>query len=225
MLGMQKMVLAAGLGLGMHSAVGGWAVITIVDPPPYFEAGKNYRLEYMVRQHGRDPLAGLQGTVQLQPTGTAPAGLITVSATPGARKGSYIATFRAPEGQQLNLRIQSGFSGGGWGDLTVTGVPIVRPGQTRPTLTPVERGRQLFVMKGCGACHVNGGIPEYGEVNRVLDGAAPVLTGRTLEASYVRQRLTDPSSLPKIGDGPVRMPNLELSAPEVDALVAMLTAR
>lgn len=224
MAGMQRLMLAAGLGLGVHSAVGGWAVVTIVNPPEYLEAGKSYRLEYMVRQHGRDFLGGLQGTVELQPTGIAPAGLITVAATPGSRKGSYSATFRVPEGQQLTLKIQSGFSGGGWGDLTVTGIPIIRPGQAHPAMSLAERGRQLFVMKGCGACHMNGGIPEYGEVNRVLTGVAPELTGRKLEAAYVRQRLTNPSSLPRIGDGPVRMPDLELSQPEVDALVAMLTS-
>lgn len=220
-----KLLLAAGLGLGAKVAVGGWAVVTIVNPPPYFEAGTTYQLEYMVRQHGRDALGGLQGTVQIQPTGTAPAGLITVSAVPGNRKGSYLATFRVPDGERLNLKIQSGFSGGGWGDLTVTGIPIARAAQPKPAMTPAERGRQLFVMKGCGACHVNLGIPEYGEQNRVLTGVAPELTGRQLEATYVRQRLTNPSSLPQIGDGPVRMPNLELAPAEVDALVAMLTGK
>jgi hypothetical protein len=220
-----KLLLVAGLGLGTRVAVGGWAVVTIVNPPAYLEAGKTYQLEYMVRQHGRDPLAGLQGTVQIQPTGTAPASLITVSTTPGNRKGSYLASFRVPEGERLSLKIQTGFSGGGWGDLSVTGIPVIGSSQARPQLSPVERGRQLFVMKGCGMCHVNLGIPEYGEQNRVMNGVAPELTGRQLEARYVRQRLTNPSSLPKIGDGPVRMPNLELAPAEVDALVAMLTAK
>lgn len=219
-----KLMLTAGLGLALHSAVGGWVVVSIVNPPEYLEAGQSYRLEYMVRQHGRELLGGLQGTVQLQPTGTAPAVLITVRATAGSRKGSYVATFRVPDGDRMTMRIQSGFSGGGWGDLTVTGIPIIRPGGAKPSTSPVERGRQLFVMKGCGSCHINGAIPEYREVNRGLEGVAPELTGRRLEAAYIRQRLTNPSSLPKIGDGPVRMPDLELSQPEVEALVAMLTA-
>lgn len=221
-----KLLLVAGLGVGAHAAVGGWAVVSITDPPAYFEAGKSYRLEYMVRQHGREPLAGLKGTVELRPTGVTPtAGTITVSAVPGSKKGSYVATFRAPEGDALTLRIQSGFGGGGWGDLTVRGIPIVRASQAKPAISPTARGRQLFVMKGCGACHVNGDVPEYAESNRVLDRAAPELTGRELEASYVRQRLTNPSSLPAIGSGDLRMPNLELSAEEVDALVAFLAPR
>lgn len=221
-----KLVLVAGLGAGIHAVVGGWATITITNPPAYLQAGENYRLEYMVRQHGRDPLEGLNGTVELTPTGTSPAASpVTVSAIPGDRKGSYIATFRVPEGERLTLRIHSGFSGGGWGDLTVTGLPVVRRGEKAPVLSPGDRGRQLFVMKGCGSCHVNGDIPEYGAVNRVLEGVAPELTARQLEAGYVRQRLTNPSSLPAIGSGPVRMPKLDLAPVEVDALVAMLTQR
>lgn len=221
-----KLLLLAGVGAGLNTVVGGWATVSITNPPAYLEAGKTYRLEYMVRQHGREPLGGLSGTVELRPMGMAPAaGPITASAIAGSRKGAYVATFRVPEGQRLSLKIQSGFSGGGWGDLTVSGIPIVGHGQLPPTLTPAERGRQLFVMKGCGSCHVNGDVPEYAEVNRVLDRVAPELTGRQLEAAYVRQRLTNPSSLPPIGSGPVRMPNLELAPEEVEALVAMLAPR
>lgn len=221
-----RLVLLAGVGAGVHATVGGWATVSITDPPAYLEAGKTYRLEYMVRQHGKEPLGGLSGKVELRPMGVAPAaGAITVSAVPGSRKGSYVATFRVPEGERLSLKIQSGFSGGGWGDLTVSGIPIVGQRGRAPSLTPAERGRQLFVMKGCGSCHVNGDVPEYAEANRVLEGVAPELTGRQLEAAYVRQRLTNPSSLPAIGSGPVRMPNLELTPAEVDALVAMLTTR
>ncbi|MFN8651849.1 MAG: hypothetical protein U0133_08130 [Gemmatimonadales bacterium] len=222
-----KLVLVAGLGVGAKVLVGGWATVTITNPPAYLESGQSYRLEYMVRQHGRDPLAGLSGTVELLPTGAAPAGgPISVAASAGSRQGSYVATFRVPEGDRLTLKIRSGFSGGGWGDLTVTGIPLVRRGERAPVLSPADRGRQLFVMKGCVRCHVNGDLSELPEENRVLErGAAPELTGRKLEAAYVRQRLTDPASLPAIGPGPLRMPNLELAPAEVDALVAMLTGR
>ena len=52
-----------------------------------------------------------------------------------------------------------------------------------------------------------------------MDGVAPELTGRRLEAACVRQRLPDPSSLPKIGTGSVRVPVLGLAGNEVEALV------
>lgn len=223
MLGMQRLMLAASVGLGMHSAVGGWAVITIENPPDYLEAGSTYRLEYTVRQHGQTPLTGLKGTVILQPAGSVNASQVSVQATPGSRQGGYGATVRVPEADQVTITVMSGFSGGRWGDLTTMSIPVVRPGQARPSLTLAERGHRLFVAKGCGGCHVNGDVPEYAQLNRVLDAVAPDLTGRRLEAAYVRQRITNPSSLPKIGDGPVRMPQLGLASGEVDALVAFLS--
>ena len=220
MLGTTRLMLAAAAGLGLHSAVGGWAVITIANPPDDLQAGATYRLEYVVRQHGRDPLGGLQGSVQVQAPG---ASGLSVTSSPGTRKGSYVATLKVPDADQMSLKVSSGFSGGGWGDLTVPSIPIVRSGKARPAITLEERGRRLFVAKGCGTCHVNGEVPEFAQANRVMDGVAPELTGRRLEAAYVRQRLTNPSSLPQIGSGPVRMPNLELASGEVDALVAMLS--
>jgi hypothetical protein len=223
MLGMHRLALAASVGLGFHSAVGGWAVITIDNPPDYLEAGSSYRLEYMVRQHGLTPLPGLQGSVLVQPAGSVNADRVSVQTTPASRTGSYTATMRVPDADQVTLTVRSGFSGGGWGDLTLISIPVVRQGKTRPALTLEERGHRLFVAKGCGMCHVNGDVPEFAQMNRVLEGVAPVLTGRRLEAAYVRQRLTNPSSLPKIGDGPVRMPELGLAPAEVDALVALLS--
>lgn len=220
MPGTQKLVMAAVLGLGIHSAVGGWAVITIANPPDYLEAGKSYRLDYTVRQHGRDLLGGLQGSVEVQGAGGKSS---SVPASEASKKGSYSATFTVPDADQMNLRITSGFSGGGWGDLTVNSIPIVRAGKEKPTITLAERGRHLFVAKGCGTCHVNGDVPEFAQANRVVEKLGPELTGRKLEAAYVRQRLTNPSSLPAIGANVVRMPNLELASAEVDALVAMLS--
>jgi hypothetical protein len=223
MLGMQRLMLAASVGLGVHSAVGGWAVITVENPPDYLEAGASYRLEYTVRQHGQNPLTGLKGSVLIQPAGSVNASRVSVQATPGSRQGGYTATVRVPDADQVTLTVNSGFSGGGWGDLTLMAIPIVRPGQARPSITQVERGQRLFVAKGCGSCHVNGDVPEFARMNRVLEGVAPELTGRRLEAAYVRQRLTNPSSLPKLGDGPVRMPQLGLAAGEVEALVALIS--
>lgn len=79
------------------------------------------------------------------------------------------------------------------------------------------------MAKGCGTCHLNGDVPEFAQLNRTLGKIGPELTGRRLEAAYVRQRLTDPASLPRIGTGNIRMPNLKLAATEVDALVALLS--
>jgi len=218
---LQKLALAALAGLGAHAAVGGWAVITVEDFPDYLESGASYRIEYTVRQHGVTPLTGLTGTVVVQ-AGAADA--LTARTQPGSAPGRYVATFRVPDTDRVTLSIKSGFSGGGWGDLNLMPIPVVRAGQRPAALALADRGHRLFVAKGCGSCHVNGDVPEYAAMNRVY-GVAPELTGRRLEAPYVRQRLTNPASLPKIGDSPVRMPNLGLAPDEVDALVTLVSGQ
>jgi mono/diheme cytochrome c family protein len=101
-------------------------------------------------------------------------------------------------------------------------VPVLPPGASAPKLSAAGRGHRLFIAKGCGTCHVNDDVPEWAEWNEG-GKVGPDLTGRRLEAQYVRQRLTDPSSLPAIGPGNVRMPNLGLAETEVAALVALLS--
>lgn len=218
-----NLVLASVAGLTWYAAAGGWAVITVVNPPDVLQAGATYRIEYVVRQHGVTLLQGLRGTVMMQPGGSsADASSLSVSSEPGQAAGHYVATLRVPDTDRLNLSIRSGFSGNGWGDLSLMSIPVVRPGKALPTVAESERGHRLFVAKGCGTCHVNGDVPEFATMNRVV-AAGPELTGRRLEAAYVRQRLTNPSSLPKLGDSPVRMPDLALSEGEVNALVAFIS--
>jgi len=220
---LQKLVVAAIAGIGSYAAVGGWTVITVVNPPDVLEAGTTYRIEYMVRQHGVTLLEGLHGTVVAQPGGSpAEAAPLSVASAPGSSAGHYTATIRIPETDRITLSVRSGFGGNGWGDLTLMSIPVIRAGTARPTIADSERGHRLFVAKGCGTCHVNGDVPEFAAMNRGF-GAAPELTGRRLEAGYVRQRLTNPSSLPKLGDYPARMPDLALSEGEVKALVAFIS--
>jgi hypothetical protein len=219
---LHKAALAAIAGVAGYAAWGGWAVISVANPPEFLEAGTAYRLEYTVRQHGVTLLGGLTGTVLARPEGGKDADPFAASSQAGSTTGRYGATITVPDADRVTLTIKSGFGAGGWGDLTLLSIPVVRGGQPRPSVTPVERGRQLFVAKGCGTCHVNGDVPEFAGMNRVM-GIAPELTGRRLEAAYVRQRLTNPASLPAIGNATVRMPDLGLSPAEVGALVALVS--
>lgn len=223
MLVLHKLALAGIAGFGSYLAVGGWAVITVVNPPDYLEAGATYRIEYVVRQHGVSLLTGLNGSVVVQagggPAATTP---MTIASSSGSSVGHYTATIRVPDTDRMSLGIRSGFSGNGWGDLTLMSIPVIRAGGAGPVLADAMRGHRLFVAKGCGTCHVNGDVPEFAAMNKVVN-QAPELTGRRLDAAYVRQRLTNPSSLPKLGDYPARMPDLGLSPVEVTALVALLT--
>ncbi len=220
---MRNVAFAAVVGFGAHSAMGGWTVISVVNPPLSLEAGASYRMEYTVRQHGQELLTGLRGSVLVQPGDGGSAGPTSVRSEAGARKGYYTAIIRVPDSDRVTLTVKSGFGAGGWGDLTLVSLPVTRAGEPRPIVAPAERGRQLFVAKGCGSCHLNGDVPEFAHLNRTITGVGPDLTGRRLEASYIRQRLSDPGSLPPIGTGNVRMPNLDLATADVEALVALLT--
>jgi hypothetical protein len=212
-------MLVLGLAGFETAAVGGWAVLTVENPPDHLVAGASYRLEFTVRQHGARPMAGLEPSLRL-----GAAGAIAAAAGPGIRatrtpvEGRYAATFTVPETDRLTLTVKSGF---GSSNLTLVPIPVIRSGQPIPVLAAPDRGRRLFVAKGCGTCHINADVPEFELGNRSYK-IGPELTGRRLEAGYVRQRLTNPSSLPPIGTGDLRMPNLGLAPAEVEALVTLL---
>lgn len=218
------LALAAGLGLAGAGAgtMGGWAVITVENPPEALEAGATYQLEYTVRQHGEEPLSDLRGTLRIQPAGGR---LIEVAASPAGQPGRYRATFTVPAARTVDLTVASGFGPKGYSELALVPITVTRRGEPRPALAGADRARALFVAKGCGTCHLNGDVPEWAARNRPSGNFAPDLTGRVLDAAYVRQRLTNPRSLPAIGTGPLRMPQLNLAQAEVEALVQFLGSR
>lgn len=224
MLGYLKMAATAALVLGAGRALGGWAVSTVENPPASLQSGASYRIEFTVRQHGLNMLTGLHPQVRLLDAagGKSAAAIAEVAATGTGRDGRYAATIQVPRADSIRLVIATGFGRGRQTELTLMPVPVLRPGASAPAFSAAEQGRRLFIAKGCGTCHVNGDVPEWAEWN---EGGkiGPELTGRRLDAQYVRQRLTDPNSLPAIGTGDVRMPNLGLAEPEVAALVALLT--
>lgn len=225
MLGLCKMAAArAALMLGAGTTLGGWAVSTVENPPASLPSGGSYRIEFTVRQHGLNMVTGLHPHVRVLDAagGRSAEALAEVAASGTGRDGRYAATIQVPKADSVRLVIATGFGRGRQTELTLMPVPVLRAGASAPTYSTAEQGRRLFVAKGCGTCHVNGDVPEWAEWN---EGGkiGPELTGRRLDAQYVRQRLTDPNSLPAIGTGNVRMPNLRLAEPEVAALVALLT--
>jgi len=150
------------------------------------------------------------------------AGIAELSAGAAGAPGRYAVTVPTPRADSVRLVVVSMFGRGRATELTLPVVPVLRRGAAVPVRSAVELGRRLFVAKGCGTCHINGDVPEWTQWNESR-GFGPELTGRRLDAAYVRQRLTDPASLPPIGDGLVRMPNLGLASAEVDALVSLLS--
>ena len=218
---MRKNVLVLSLigmaGLGAASwHVGGWAVVTVDELPDYVVAGQPIRLSFVVRQHGMRPVPGLKPVVGAR-LGTADISL-RAKQTDLADSGRYVATLTLPRAGEWTVTIQSGF-----GVPLPTSVPLraVEAGTSPRALSDVERGRRLFIAKGCFGCHVNTEV-----TNAPSFGGAPVLTGRRYPAVNLAKFLANPDSnqLTQIPPGWLRMPNLGLTDREIAALVAMINS-
>ncbi len=90
----------------------------------------------------------------------------------------------------------------------------------------VSGGEQLFRTKGCIGCHTLAGIAgtqmQVGpDLTALASRAGSRVEGLSAEA-YVRQSLRTPGAFIVPGYTQIAMPDLHLSDPEVDALVAFL---
>ncbi len=195
-------VLIAGL-----VAMGGWAVVTVKDPPEYFVAGQQYTIEFQVRQHGRTLLSGLRPELVIAPPA---AREIIIPAVARSAAGTYAVTFTAPAAGDVRLTIRSGF---GNNELRLYPQTVVAAGGSRPALAPRERGQMLFVAKGCNACHSNSDLTNRPE-NQVIT-VGPELGGRHLAREFVIQKMKNPNSQ--------AMPDLGLSDADVAAIAVFLS--
>lgn len=187
-------------------ALGGWAVISVEDLPDYAVPGRPLELVFTIRQHGVEPMAGLEPTVEIA-RGSEQR---RVAAAPTDRKGVYRARLAFPSAGDWAVTINSGF-----GPSRVTLVPItaIAAAGALPTLPEAERGRRLFAAKGCVACHRHAEVP----VEKHW-GVGPDLTGRRYPVEALRQRLTDPkAALPES-----KMPDPDLKPAEIAALTAFI---
>ena len=192
-------VLAAGL-VGM----GGWAVVTIQELPEYFVAGRAYTVEFKVRQHGHNLLDNLEPELIVK-NGSNEQRIAAKAKAPG----TYAATFTAPASGPMTLTIKSGFMAS---NLQLYPAPVVAAGSRAPSISPVERGRALFVAKGCNACHTNADLVDRPDNQQIKVG--PELGGHRLAREYVIQKIKNPASQ--------TMPDLKLSDAEVAAIATFL---
>lgn len=190
----------------LAAVVGGWATISVEQVPDYLTAGKPVTLTFMVRQHGVTPLENLHPRVAAR-AGKAEA---EANAVPGRVAGQYSATFTPSEPGDWAITVQSGF---GNSNLKLLPIRALAAGAAPIVLTEAERGRHLFVAKGCVGCHVRADVA-------VEDAPAigPELTGRRYPADFLKKFLADPAST-----GPARtragpMPNPHLTPQEIVAL-------
>ncbi len=192
---------------------GGWAVITVEDLPDQIAVGQPVTLDFTVRQHGNTLLSNLNPRV------TAEAGQDRVSAAvqPGPSAGRYRASLTLPHAGAWTITVNSGF---GNSSVTLMPVPAVNPGRSAPEIAAAERGRRLFVAKGCITCHVHPEVPSSGVVN-----VGPDLTGRRFTGDYLQRFLADPNIATTRGAGGFEMPNLNLAPREIAALAAFINGQ
>ena len=205
-----RFALPALLVLPLIGAYGGWASITVEDLPDYGVARQAMSLTFTVRQHGLEKLRGLEPRVEARAGGEG-AATTTVLARPGKETGQYTAQLVLPQAGDWTITIHSGF-----GNSRVTLVPMEVTEANAPApaaLLAGERGRRLFVAKGCVTCHVHRDVKGSGRV-----AVGPELSTRGLAPEYLQRFLADPSSTGSSN----RMPNLNLKPAEIASLIAFL---
>ena len=193
---------------------GGWAAITVDDLPDHVVAGEAVALSYVVRQHGVTRIGGLDGAITARAGDREAKGSVRA----GREEGTYVASLTLPQPGDWTITIHSGF-----GPSRVTLLPIqavARGARALPALAERERGRRLFVAKGCVTCHV------HREANTAsVVAAGPELTRARYPADYLARFLADPTiptaaSSPRPGKD--RMPDLELEPREIASIVAFI---
>ena len=198
------------------TAMGGWAVVTVQDLPEYFVAGRPYAIEFKVRQHGRHLLNNLEPELIVSTSAPRLGGVLSganeqrIPATARPGQGTYAATFTAPSAGPLYLTIKSGF---GASNLRLYPAPVIAAGATPAAMSLSDRGRILFVAKGCNACHTNADLVDRPDNQQIKAG--PELGGHRLARDYVLQKMKSPAL--------ENMPDLGLSDAEIAAIATFLT--
>jgi hypothetical protein len=203
-------VLPLSATLLVAASWGGWAVITVDDVPDAVVRGMPVTLTFTVRQHGHTLLDNLRPSIDAMAKGNH----IRADAVPAGGKGRYSSTFTIPDTGQWRLTINSGF---GSSHVDLDPIAVIGAGQSSPAYAAAERGRRLFVAKGCVTCHMHGDVAGSGVVQ-----VGPELTALRLPADFLQKFLADPSILPVAQQTNGGMPNLDLKPAEITALVAFL---
>jgi hypothetical protein len=181
---------------------GGWAVVTVENPPERLVPGTPYAIEYTVRQHGKELLSGLDGTIEARAGGRA---VRAEARSLGA--GKYTASLTVPTPGSWTITVHSGF-----GPSKTTMLPITAAAAGAPVvaMTDPERGQHLFSAKGCVTCHVE------------MKVIPTDVRATKYDDRFVKQLLADPAAVPKRHSAGVEMPNLNLRPAEIAALAAYL---
>ncbi len=90
-----------------------------------------------------------------------------------------------------------------------------------PEMSQVEYGRQLFLAKGCITCHYNTKAASSNDYWTIEFTGATNLSNFSASPEVLRIRLKDPSA----AKSDTKMPNLELTEEEIEALIAFINSK
>jgi hypothetical protein len=203
---MRAFLLSALIAVPAGSVLsGGWAVVTVENPPEHLTVGQPYTIEYSVRQHGIELHNGLKGYVEARNGGRT----VRADASDASAKGKYKATLTIPTDGKWTITVESGF---GPAKTKMKPITVAAAGTAVAPMSAAERGDHLFVAKGCVMCHVE---------MKIL----PVdIRTNKYDETFVKQLLANPAAMPKKYNTGVEMPNLGLKTEEISALAAYLSA-
>jgi hypothetical protein len=92
---------------------------------------------------------------------------------------------------------------------------------TIDSASQAELGEQLFVAKGCITCHVNSKVTNSHDYWTIPYENATNLSNFSAHPDVLRMRLKDPTSV----KSDTKMPNLDLTEVEIEALVAFINSK
>ena len=99
-----SLALALAFAYTMTVFAGGWAVITLDRLPTKVVAGESFLVGFMVRQHGRTPMTGLEPTIT---TTLNKDEQFVIQAEPDDKPGHYTATLTFPKEGEWQWSIQA----------------------------------------------------------------------------------------------------------------------
>jgi mono/diheme cytochrome c family protein len=192
---------------------GGWAAITLNEWPEYVVAGRPVTLTFAVRQHGVTLLDGLKPQVHAR---SATGAEVHATAKPAGKTGEYAAKVTLTNAGDWRMTIDSGFLSR---MTTLPPLHVISANAAPPSaMAAAVRGAQLFVAKGCIACHLHEDVTPEPTAFAWID-----LTGKRFAAGYVERFLADPGIKPPPKSGIAdRMPNLNLEPAEIASLAAFI---
>ena len=197
-------------------AFGGWAVITVDDLPDQLQAGSPTQFSFIIRQHGVEPMSQLRPSIEARSGSMLSATTVRAEATPGKVKGQYVASLTVPKAAEWRITIKSGF---GPSDLTLLPMQATDGTGAVAAIADAERGKRLYVAKGCVTCHVNENV----DVKGLVPDTGPNLTAKQNDPTYLAMWLENPKIRPRTNPN-AEMPNLGLSKKEIASLTAFINA-